>query len=237
MQPRLEYLPEQGAQSFPKQQSPSHSLICHSPLHASFSKPLLCAWPWCGHRGNRHLPSDPSLGQAKPASMWPPQVKVLVTSYARLCDPMDGSPPGSSVPGILQVRILEWVAIPFFRGIFPPQGSNPGLPNCRQILYCSRHQRSPSGSHKPPLQLDPAQRPNSEGPGLVSVQPAHLFPEVSHMPRLLPRLFHPAEAPSFPPFLIHLPKPARTSSPKPDAGSSSPTLPAVANGGQTPPGL
>ena len=30
-----------------------------------------------------------------------------------LCDPVDGSPLGSSVPGILQVRILEWVAISF----------------------------------------------------------------------------------------------------------------------------
>ena len=30
-----------------------------------------------------------------------------------LCDPIDGSPPGSSVPGILQARVLEWVAISF----------------------------------------------------------------------------------------------------------------------------
>ena len=30
-----------------------------------------------------------------------------------LCDPIDGSPPGSPVPGILQARILEWVAISF----------------------------------------------------------------------------------------------------------------------------
>ena len=30
-----------------------------------------------------------------------------------LCDPMDCSPPGSSIPGILQARILEWVAISF----------------------------------------------------------------------------------------------------------------------------
>ena len=30
-----------------------------------------------------------------------------------LCDPIDSSPPGSSVPGILQARTLEWVAIPF----------------------------------------------------------------------------------------------------------------------------
>ena len=30
-----------------------------------------------------------------------------------LCDPIDGSPPGSLVPGILQARTLEWVAISF----------------------------------------------------------------------------------------------------------------------------
>jgi len=40
---------------------------------------------------------------------------------------MDYSLPGSSVQGILQARILEWVAIPFSRGIFLTQVSNPGL--------------------------------------------------------------------------------------------------------------
>ena len=34
-------------------------------------------------------------------------------SCPTLCDPMDGSPPGSAVPGILQTRTLEWVAISF----------------------------------------------------------------------------------------------------------------------------
>ena len=34
-------------------------------------------------------------------------------SCPTLCDPIDGSPPGSAVPGILQARILEWVAISF----------------------------------------------------------------------------------------------------------------------------
>ena len=34
-------------------------------------------------------------------------------SCPTLCDPIDGSPPGYSVPGILQERILEWVAISF----------------------------------------------------------------------------------------------------------------------------
>ena len=34
-------------------------------------------------------------------------------SCPTLCDPIDGRPPGSPVPGILQARILEWVAISF----------------------------------------------------------------------------------------------------------------------------
>ena len=33
--------------------------------------------------------------------------------YPTLCDPIDGSPPGSHIPGILQARTLEWVAIYF----------------------------------------------------------------------------------------------------------------------------
>ena len=38
------------------------------------------------------------------------------------CGPMDGSSPGSSVHGILQARILEWVVIPFSRGSSQPRG-------------------------------------------------------------------------------------------------------------------
>ena len=34
-------------------------------------------------------------------------------SCPTLCDPVDGSPPGSTVPGVLQARTLEWVAISF----------------------------------------------------------------------------------------------------------------------------
>ena len=37
----------------------------------------------------------------------------LLQSCPTLCDPIDGSPPGSPIPGILQTRILEWVAISF----------------------------------------------------------------------------------------------------------------------------
>ena len=42
-------------------------------------------------------------------------------SCPAVCDPMDCSPPGSSVHGILQVRILEWVAMPSSRGSSPPR--------------------------------------------------------------------------------------------------------------------
>ena len=37
----------------------------------------------------------------------------LLQSCPTLCDPIDGSPPGSPIPGILQARTLEWVAIAF----------------------------------------------------------------------------------------------------------------------------
>ena len=43
-------------------------------------------------------------------------VKVKSLSRVRLCDPMDCSLPGSSVHGIFQARVLEWVAISFSRG-------------------------------------------------------------------------------------------------------------------------
>ena len=50
------------------------------------------------------------------------KVRVLVAqSRLTLCDPMDCSRPGSSVHGILQARILEWVAIPFSRGSSQPK--------------------------------------------------------------------------------------------------------------------
>ena len=63
-------------------------------------------------------------------------------SCLTLCNPMDCSLPGSSVHGILQASILDWVAIPFSKGSFPTWGSNPGLLHCRQILYHLSHQRS-----------------------------------------------------------------------------------------------
>ena len=54
---------------------------------------------------------------------------LVAQSRLTLC-PLDCSPPGSSVYGILQARILEWVAMASSKGIFPTEGSNPGLSHC-----------------------------------------------------------------------------------------------------------
>ena len=59
-----------------------------------------------------------------------------------LCDPMDCSPPGSSVHGIFQARILEGNNS-LLQGIFLIPGWNQGLLHCRQILKGLSHQRSP----------------------------------------------------------------------------------------------
>ena len=63
-------------------------------------------------------------------------------SPVQLCDPMDYSLPGSSVYRIHQVRIAEWVDIPFSRRSSQAR-LNPGLLHCRHILYCLGHQGSP----------------------------------------------------------------------------------------------
>ena len=78
-------------------------------------------------------------------------VKVRVAqSCLTLCDSRD-----YAVHGILQSRILEWVAVIFLQGIFPTQGSNPGLPHRRWILYWLSHQGSPLGSAFCTISCDP----------------------------------------------------------------------------------
>ena len=56
---------------------------------------------------------------------------------------MDCSPPGSSVHGDSLVKNTGIGFHALFQGIFPTQGSNPGLSHCRRILYHLSHQRSP----------------------------------------------------------------------------------------------
>ena len=66
-------------------------------------------------------------------------------SCPTLCDPIDGSPPDSPVPGILQARVLEWVAISFSRGSSLPRDRTQVSPvlHCGQTLYPLSHQGSP----------------------------------------------------------------------------------------------
>ena len=67
------------------------------------------------------------------------QFSSVAQSCLTLCNPMDCSPPDSSVHGIFQASIREQVAISF-SGIFLTQCLNPGLLHCRQILYHLSHQ-------------------------------------------------------------------------------------------------
>ena len=79
---------------------------------------------------------------------WSDDVILIVLSTVQsclpLCDPMDCSPLGSSVHGILQAGILGWVSHTLLQGIFPSQGSNLGLLYRKQILYSLSHQGSSS---------------------------------------------------------------------------------------------
>ena len=60
---------------------------------------------------------------------------LVAKSCLTLCDPMDYSPPGSSVHGILQASILEWAAMPSSRGSSQPRDQTQVSCFGRQILY------------------------------------------------------------------------------------------------------
>ena len=99
------------------------------------STPCSCA---TGRGSPRYHPRwVPCLPHSGPISV------LVAQSCLTLCVPMDCSPPGSSVHGILQARILEWGCRALLQGIFPTQRLNPGLPHCRKIIYHLSHQGSP----------------------------------------------------------------------------------------------
>ena len=104
------------------------------------------------HSANRYWGPDmcqaPSwaLGIEQRASTSCPRASILVCRYEKvkvfvaqschfLCNPMDYSPPGSSAHGISQARILEWVAISYFRGSSPPRDWTHVSRIGRRILY------------------------------------------------------------------------------------------------------
>ena len=89
------------------------------------SRPRDQTWVSCilGRRFNLWATTGKPLERKVTAKIWIPlflMAKFWENSAAKslqscptLCDPIDGSPPGSPVPGILQARTLEWVAISF----------------------------------------------------------------------------------------------------------------------------
>ena len=82
---------------------------------------------------------QPSPPKEEPPFLSHPWSLVKVAqSCPTLWDPMN-----YTVHGILQARILDWVAFHFSRGSSQTQGSNSGLPHCRQILYQLSHKGSP----------------------------------------------------------------------------------------------
>ena len=94
---------------------------------------------------------------------------MLSLQYLTLCDHMDHSPPGSSIHGILQARILEWLSNFLLQGIFPTQGSNPHL---LHLLHWQVGSLPPEPPKKPynhhpsnHTQVDKARRENSNCQG------------------------------------------------------------------------
>ena len=73
-------------------------------------------------------------------------------SCPALCDPIDGSPPGSPVPGVLQARTLEWVASSF-----------PNAGDIRDMSSIPGSGRSPGESHGNPLQYSCLENPRDRG--------------------------------------------------------------------------
>ena len=64
-------------------------------------------------------------------------IHTYLQSCLTLCNSLDYSPPGSSVHGILQEKILEWVVIPFSSGSSWPQGWNPCLVQFNSVKLLS----------------------------------------------------------------------------------------------------
>ena len=92
-----------------------NTLNTHSTQTAPRSHPEVQVLPWCLHW--------PTLGLTLThrEKKWYHHVYVRGKSLLTLCYPVDHSPPGSSVSGILQARILEWIVMPSSRGSSQPR--------------------------------------------------------------------------------------------------------------------
>ena len=98
---------------------------------------------------------------------------AVLHSLTRLCltfwDPMDCSPPSSSVHGDSPGKNTGVGSLSLLQGTFPTQGWKPGLPHCRQILYQLSHKGSPRILGVGSLSLLQGNLPN---PGIEPGSPA-----------------------------------------------------------------
>ena len=82
-----------------------------APLSMEFSRQEY--WSWLSFPPPGYLPNPGIIPESPTSSAFTAAAAKSLQSCPTLCDPIDGSPPDSSVPGILQARTLEWVAISF----------------------------------------------------------------------------------------------------------------------------
>ena len=92
---------------------------------------------WAGTAGHSDMGSDPRTQLAEDCMH-----AKLLQLCPTLCDPMDGSPPGSSVHGNSPGKNTGLGCHALLQGISPTQGMNPDLPQCRRILCHPSHQES-----------------------------------------------------------------------------------------------
>ena len=115
-------------------------------------------------------PSKPPPGELGSVSQCPlkrRKSKCQLLIYVRFCDPMDCSLCSWDSPG-KNTEVGYHFLLP---GIFPIQGFNSGLPQCRQILYCLSHQGSPTRQIKGWRQGELRGRCGLSVPGLLWYHP------------------------------------------------------------------
>ena len=122
------------------------NLVWQRSTHFIFSA---CCFSWLKRINHRLFKMMFSVGKGTFSSL---SIRFIAAAAAKslqscptLCDPIDGSPPGSSVHGILQARILEWVAI-FFSNAWKWKVKVKSLSRVRLLAtpWTAAHQAPPS---------------------------------------------------------------------------------------------
>ena len=128
-------------------------------------------------------PSSPSFGCSMCLPIPGPGImlcrSLVAQSCPTLCDPVDCSPPGSSVPGILQARMLERVAISFPRGSSRPRDQTHICCTAGRFLTTELliHKTQIISGHLPgapdPSQLLPSKRPGRRSSPFIPAPQTH----------------------------------------------------------------